>query len=176
MRRPTVHRNFGVENAKGLIDICQNGVAPEDVIIKEVEPGVDLIVSGGRTRNASQLLNSKAFEMLVASLRTRYDRVLIDTPPVGIISDALVVLPHVDGAIFTIMFGKVRRKAAQVCVQRLSEVNVPTFGAILNGLDVRAGGYYHHYYGRYYESNAYKRYYSIEKGEKDDRDHGQVRS
>ena len=86
---------------------------------------------------------------------TRYDRIFIDTPPLAAVSDALIILPLVDGSIFTIYFNKVRRKAAQFAAKRLLESNVPNFGAMLNGLNLAVSGYY---YAQYYDK-SYKDYY-----------------
>ena len=155
LRRPVVHRAFHVENLKGVIDVCTNDTPLDDVIIKNVQPNLDVLPSGGRSKNPAQNLTSKNFEVMLAELRKRYDRIFIDTPPVALVSDAFVILPLADGSIYSIFFNKVRRKAAQFCVQRLTEISVPHFGAVLNGLDQNIGGYYYqHYYDK-----SYKQYY-----------------
>jgi capsular exopolysaccharide synthesis family protein len=155
LRRPVVHRAFHVENLKGVIDICTSDTPLDDVIIKNIQPNLDVLPSGGRSKNPAQNLTSKNFEVMLAELRKRYDRIFIDTPPVALVSDAFVILPLADGSIYSIYFNKVRRKAAQFCVQRLSEISVPHFGAVLNGLDQNIGGYYYqHYYDK-----SYKQYY-----------------
>lgn len=107
--------------------------------------------------NPTQILNSKGFELLIADLRKRYDRIFIDTPPLAAVSDALVVLPLVDGSLFTIFFNKVRRRAAQASAKRLLESNITCFGAVLNGLNVSVSGYY---YAQYYDK-SYKDYYVV---------------
>ena len=155
LRRPVVHRAFHVENLKGVIDICTSDTSLDDVIIRSVQPNLDVLPSGGRSKNPAQNLTSKNFEVMLAELRKRYDRIFIDTPPVALVSDAFVILPLADGSIYSIYFNKVRRKAAQFCVQRLTEISVPHFGAVLNGLDQNIGGYYYqHYYDK-----SYKQYY-----------------
>ena len=155
LRRPVVHRAFHVENLKGVIDVCTSGTPLDEVIIKGMQPNLDVLPSGGRSKNPAQNLTSKNFEIMLTELRKRYDRIFIDTPPVALVSDAFVILPLADGSIYSIFFNKVRRKAAQFCVQRLTEINVPHFGAVLNGLDQNIGGYYyHHYYDK-----SYKQYY-----------------
>ncbi|MEJ1973813.1 MAG: polysaccharide biosynthesis tyrosine autokinase [Lacunisphaera sp.] len=155
LRRPTAHRGFKVDNLAGVIDVCTKGVPLDEVLVKDVRPNLDLLPSGGRSENPAQNLTSRNFEAMLVELRKRYDRIFIDTPPVSLVSDAFVVLPLCDGSIYSIFFNKVRRKAAQFCVQRLLEISVPHFGAVLNGLDQRLGGYY---YGHYYDK-AYKGYY-----------------
>lgn len=152
LRRPAVNRAFHLENLKGIIDICGSTATLDEVTVKDVRPNLDVISTGGRSNNPTQLLNSKHFAQLISDLRKRYDRIFIDTPPAGIVSDAFIILPLVDGSLYSIYFNKVRRKAAQFAAQRLLEVNVPNFGAILNGLTSNLGQYYYgHYYDRSYK-------------------------
>ncbi len=165
LRRPTAHRGFKVDNLAGVIDVCTKGTPPEEVIQKNVRPNLDLMTSGGRSENPAQNLTSRNFEVMLVELRKRYDRIFIDTPPVGIVSDAFIILPLSDGSIYSIFFNKVRRKAAQYCVHRLLEIGVPHFGAVLNGLDRNIGGYYyHHYYDKTY-AGYYVTPASDQKGE-----------
>ena len=155
LRRPNVHRGFKVDNVVGVIDVCSKGTPFDQVIQKNVRPNLDLMTSGGRSENPAQNLTSRSFELMLTELRKRYDRIFIDTPPVGLVSDAYIILPIADGSIYSIFFNKVRRKAAQYCVKRLVEISATHFGAVLNGLDRNIGGYYyHHYYDK-----SYKKYY-----------------
>lgn len=157
LRKPNVHKSFRLENLKGVIDVCAGKSTIDDVVIRNVQPNLDVITTGGRAKNPTQILNSKGFEILLSDLRKTYDRVFIDTPPLAAVSDALIVLPLVDGSIFTIFFNKVRRKAAQFCAKKLLEANVPNFGAVLNGLNLAVSGYY---YAQYYDK-SYKDYYVV---------------
>jgi capsular exopolysaccharide synthesis family protein len=162
LRKPNVHKSLGLENSKGTIDIVAGKATIDEVLIRSVHPNLDVIVAGGRAKNPTQILNSKGFEEMIAELRRRYDRVFIDTPPLAAVSDALIILPLVDGSLFTIFFNKVRRKAAQFSAKSLLEANVPNFGAILNGLNLAVSGYY---YAQYYDK-SYKDYYvTSAKGE-----------
>jgi len=157
LRKPNVHKSFRLENRKGVIDICAGVATIDDVVIRNVHPNLDVIPTGGRAKNPTQILNGKNFEALIADLRKRYDRIFFDTPPLAAVSDALIVLPLVDGSIFTIFFNKVRRKAAQFSAKKLIETNVPVFGAVLNGLNLAVSGYY---YAQYYDK-SYKDYYVV---------------
>lgn len=161
LRKPTVNKGLKMDNNQGVIDVCTGEKTLDEVIHKNIQPNLDVIPAGGRAKNPTRLLNSKDFEMMIAELRKRYDRVFIDTPPLAAVSDALIILPLVDGALYNIYFNKVRRKAAQFAAKRMQESNVPTFGAILNGLDVAVSGYY---YAQYYDK-SYKDYYVIKAGE-----------
>lgn len=155
LRKPNVHKSFRIENLKGVIDICAGTATIEDVVVKGIHPNIDVIPAGGRAKNPTQILNSKGFEVMMSDLRKRYDRIFVDTPPLAAVTDALIILPLVDGSIFTIYFNRVRRKAAQFAARRLLEANVPCFGAVLNGLNLAVSGYY---YAQYYDK-SYKDYY-----------------
>lgn len=157
LRKPNIHKSFRLENRKGVIDICAGTATIDDVVIRGVHPNLDVIPTGGRAKSPTQILNGKGFESMIADLRKRYDRVFFDTPPLAAVSDALIILPLVDGSVFTIFFNKVRRKAAQFSAKKLLETNVPVFGAVLNGLNLSVSGYY---YAQYYDK-SYKDYYVV---------------
>jgi succinoglycan biosynthesis transport protein ExoP len=155
MRKPNVHKSLGLENRRGVIDVCAGTATLDEVTLRNIHPNLDIIPTGGRAKNPTQILNSKNFEEMIALLRKSYDRVFVDTPPLAAVSDALIILPLMDGALYCIFFNKVRRKAARFCANRLTEANVPVFGAVLNGLNLAVSGYY---YAQYYDK-SYKDYY-----------------
>ncbi len=155
LRKPNIHKSFRIENLKGVIDVCAGTQTIDQVVNRNVHPNLDVIPAGGRAKNPTQILNSKNFELMLSDLRKRYDRVFVDTPPLAAVSDALIILPLMDGSLFTIFFNRVRRKAAQFSARKLLEVNVPCFGAVLNGLNLAVSGYY---YAQYYDK-SYKDYY-----------------
>jgi capsular exopolysaccharide synthesis family protein len=163
LRRPNIHKSFRIANQRGVIDLCGGETRVEDVVVTGLHPNLDIIPAGGRAKNPTHVLNSVGFEQMIADLRTRYDRVFIDTPPIAAVSDALIILPLVDGSIFTVFFNKVRRRAAQYAARRLLDSHVPNFGAVLNGLNMNVSGYY---YGQYYD-RSYKDYYVV-MSKKDD--------
>ncbi len=159
LRKPNVHRLFRLPGGKGLVDYCLDREAAtfDEVIVKNVQPNLDVITSGARAKNPIQLLNSKEFETLVAELGKRYDRVVFDSPPLGAVSDALNILPLMDGALYAIRYNTVKRASAESCVRRLTSANVPIFGAVMN---VMTAGAASTYYGE--SKKAYKDYYSDE--------------
>ncbi len=161
LRKPNIHKSFRRENLQGVIDVCSGAATLDEVTLKEVHANLDVIPTGGRAKNPTQILNNKSFEIMISDLRKRYDRIFIDTPPLAAVSDALVVLPLVDGSIFTIFFNKVRRKAAQAAARRLLDSNVTCYGAVLNGLNLAVSGYY---YAQYYDK-SYKDYYIVASGD-----------
>ena len=157
LRKPNIHKSFRVENLKGVIDVSAGTATLDEVILRNLQPNLDIIPAGGRAKNPTHILNSKNFELMLSDLRKRYDRIFIDTPPLAAVSDALIILPLVDGSLFTIYFNKVRRKSAQFSAKKLLEANVPALGAVLNGLNLAVSGYY---YAQYYDK-SYKDYYVV---------------
>ena len=156
LRKPNIERSFRLNVNKGVVNYCSNAATLDEIIVKNVHPNLDVIAVGARAKNPIHMLNGKEFETLVAELRKRYDRVLFDTPPLGAVSDALNILPLMDGAIYAIRFNGAKRGAVQRCAQRLRSANIPVFGAVMN--DMKAG-----LTGAYYymdtNSKAFKEYY-----------------
>ena len=155
LRLPNVARSLQIENDYGLLDHIEKGVALDDVIIKEVYPNLDVLPSGGKSKNPTQVLNSAQLEAMFADLRDRYDRIVVDSPPLAAVSDALNLLPLVDGTLYIIKFNTVKRKTAVVNVRRLWESNTPVFGAILNNITSSLSSYYY----SHYSDKAYQDYY-----------------
>jgi len=164
LRKPNIQNSFRLHATKGVISYCTQGASLEEIVIRNVHPNLDVITTGGRSKVPAQLFNSKEFETLLAELGKRYDRILFDTPPLGVVSDALNILPMMDGAIFAIRFNRVRRKAAQRSARRLLSANVEVFGAILNDMDMKLAG---DYYGEYYDK-SYKDYYDLKVDDEGD--------
>ena len=104
LRLPNVARSLQIENDLGLLDFVENGVSLDEVIVKEVYPNLDVLSTGGKSKNPTQVLNNGQFEAMFAVLRDRYDRIVVDSPPLAAVSDALNLLPMVDGILYIIKF------------------------------------------------------------------------
>ena len=155
LRLPNVARSLQIENELGLLDHVENEVSLDEVITKEVYPNLDVLSTGGKSKNPTQVLNSAQFEAMFAVLRDRYDRIVVDSPPLAAVSDALNLLPLVDGILYVIKFNTVKRKTAVVNVRRLWESNAPVYGAILNNITSTLSSYYY----SNYTDKAYQDYY-----------------
>ena len=154
LRKPAVQKSFGIANTRGVIDYCTSNVDIDGLIVRDVFPNLDILPTGGRATNPTHILNNDRFVKMIAELRGRYDRIFIDSPPLAPVSDAKIIIPHVDGIIFAIRFNHVRVKAAQFCAKQLVDSSVPCFGAVLNGLDLALSDYY---YAEYYDK-SYREY------------------
>ena len=155
LRLPNVATSLQLENDYGLLDYIGKGVGLDEVIIKDVYPSLDVLPTGGKSKNPTQVLNSTKFEALLAELRDRYDRIIIDSPPLAAVSDALNLLPLVDGVLYVVKFNTVKRKTAVANVRRLWESDTPVFGAILNNISGSLSSYYY----SSYTDKTYQNYY-----------------
>jgi succinoglycan biosynthesis transport protein ExoP len=160
LRKPSQHRLQQVKNQMGLIDLCDGkGVSLDVCVVKGANQGIDVIPAGGRSSHAGRTLSSKAFAQVILDLRQRYDRIILDTPPVGVVNDALLTLPHADASLYVIHFAKVKRELVRACVARMTDSHAPCLGAVMNGLSGSRGSYY--YSANYYNADygKYRSYY-----------------
>ncbi len=162
LRMPSVHKSHKLKNDKGVISYCHDNMELDGLIHKDIHPNFDILTTGGKAKNPTQTINSVAFENMIAELRKKYARVIIDTPPLAAVSDALIIMQHTDGSLFTMKFNKVRRSAAKHNVRRLMSSDTPVFGAVLNHLNISVGGYY---YAQYYDK-SYRDYYYVRESDK----------
>lgn len=155
LRLPNVAKSLQLKNDVGVLDHLENGISLDEVIQREVYPNFDVLPTGGKSKNPTQVLNGVKFQAMLTELRTRYDRIVIDCPPLAAVSDALNILPLVDGVIYVIKFNTVKRGTAMVNVRRLWESDTPVFGAILNDITSSFSGYYYNQH----TDKAYNQYH-----------------
>jgi capsular exopolysaccharide synthesis family protein len=164
LRMPNVGKSMGMEKQeKGLLTHLVEGRPLEECLNKDIFPNLDILTTGGKARNPTQIFNSREFADFLAKMRQQYDRIFIDSPPVGAVSDALNLLPAVDGVLYVIKFNSVKRKTAKLNLRRLLEGNVPIFGAILNQISLSVASYY---YTSYYDK-SYRNYYVHDDDDED---------
>lgn len=145
LRKPSLHKLFGVSNNQGLTTM-----AVEDSALAEpplVETGLDnlwLLPSGPLPPNPAEILGSRRMEEIIAALKARADVILFDAPPAIAVTDAAVLGTKVDGVLLVIRAGKTRREHAQRAKELLERVKVRVVGAVLNNAppDQSLGGYY----------------------------------
>ena len=131
-----------------------------DIIQRRITriPGTEmsLLLCGKKPANPAELLASKRMRVLVDLLRRQFDLILIDSPPVGTVSDAAILSSLADGVILVIKALDTNHGTIARAKEQLDTVDAPMVGAVLNMLDYRKEGYY--YYGKYY--HKYRRYYT----------------
>lgn len=147
LRRPTLHRRFNLAAASGVSTVV-NGVGDVcDVVCATGIKGLDLLPSGPVPPNPSELLSSGAFEALLASLAGRYDRIVLDAPPVLGMPDALILGARSDKTLLVVRAGISDRRATQAALAALANVGVRSLATVVNGVRGRNG---YSQYGRGY--------------------------
>ena len=112
---------------------------------------MDVVVAGAHPPNPAELIESQAMREVLSQLSERYDLVVIDTAPLGVVSDAFPLLHEVDGVIAVTRLGQSTRDSAERLREQLSRLEAPVLGVVANGIKVRRGGKYGYgYYGGYY--------------------------
>lgn len=155
LRKPRLHKSFGVLNTRGLTNLIIGNDDPASVCQHTSVERVDVLPSGPIPPNPSELLGHPKMRAIVSRLRETYDHVLIDTPPIGAVTDAAVLATIADGVILVVHAGKTRRQIVSRGIEQLRYINARIVGVILNNLRVSRiryyPGYYHYYY--YYSSH-----------------------
>jgi non-specific protein-tyrosine kinase len=157
LRRPQVHRKFGLPNRAGLSElfIHELGILPE-LIQADGVPGLAVITSGSLPPNPSELLTSRKLTGILDRLNQDYDLILIDTPPVLSVTDAVALAPGMDGVILVAKPGQTRRRDFQLTLEQLRAVNARILGVVLNDVETQSRKY-GYYYGGY--GSKYSHYY-----------------
>ncbi len=158
LRRPSVHKAFQLTGPIGLSAYLSERVHSIDEIVHPTEvPNLDVVCCGSTPSNPSELISSKRMLQFLEEVSSRYDRVILDCPPVSAVADPLVVGAMCDGMIFVTKFNKIRREHARRSVQRITDAGIHVIGLVLNDIDFegRDSYYYsyHYYQNRYYASH-----------------------
>jgi len=161
LRRPSVHKAFKLHAPVGLASYLKGETDRiEDIAHKSEVPNLDVIACGPIPNNPSELLETPRVEKLLAELRQRYDRVVLDCPPISAVSDPLVMGSRADGIVFVMKFKKIRREHARRSVQRIQDAGIQIVGVLLNDIDFEGRDSY--YYSYYYYQNQYYSHYKTE--------------
>jgi len=148
LRKPKVHHYFGVKNKEGLTNLLTD--SKEEVKIKTTErsdiSNLYIITSGPIPPNPAEMLNSNRMKSLLEKVREEYDIVIIDTPPVGQVTDAAILAGITDGVILVLASGQTRIEMAKRAFKSLESVKARFIGAVLTKLDVERAGYYSYKY------------------------------
>jgi exopolysaccharide transport family protein len=159
MRRPQIGRILGGQQALlGLSELCAGTAKPEQCIYPIAESQVSVMPSGKIPPNPQELLASQRFEEMLRSLTEQFDMVVLDSPPLQLVSDALVLSRLASEVVYVIKADDTPYPLARRGVRKLLRVNAPVVGAVLNQLDiVKADRYYGEYsgYGRRYHNKKY---------------------
>lgn len=158
MRKPRLNKFFNIPAVPGLSNILAGlSPVPEGIHSSEFK-NLHVIPSGILPPNPAELLMSGAMEDLIASMRLQYDLILLDTPPVNIVSDAVVVTKHADGVVLVVRHSVTTHPDIERAIKSLEFANAKILGIVLNAIDY-AKVYGKRYVANYQKSGKYGTYY-----------------
>ena len=152
LRKPKVHKGFDVENTTGMSSIFAKKVNWEDCVHSSELEGLDFITAGPIPPNPSELIIRGDLDTLLESFKSKYDLILIDNPPIGLVSDGTMIMNKADCPIYIFRSNYSKRIFTERVGELLDSKMVSKLFIILNSVDLKRNGYGYGYgYGEYYE-------------------------
>ncbi|MDB4946326.1 MAG: Tyrosine-protein kinase EpsD [Labilithrix sp.] len=154
LRRPRLHRIFDRAGDIGLMNVILGEVTVDDVAKPTIVPNLYCIPCGPIPPNSADVVSSEKFRRLLDDVSARFDRVVLDSPPVIAVTDSAIASTLVDGVIFVVRAFKTSVNLCRGGLRTLQDVDAPIAGAVLNAVNLNRHEYnYYHYY--YYKREGY---------------------
>jgi capsular exopolysaccharide synthesis family protein len=151
MRRPRLHRSFGVPNQTGISTVVVGKATLEEAIKRTDVPNLDVLTCGPVPPNPSELIHTDRFALILADCAKLYDRVILDSPPTSAVTDPAVLGNLADGVVLIIKAGETTREAAVHARRQLTSAKARMIGVVVNAIDFSNPAYgYEYYYRNYY--------------------------
>lgn len=158
LRKPKLHLGFNAENLDGMSSVLAGSIDWRSCIQHSELEGLDFISAGVVPPNPSELIINGRIDKVIEELKLEYDTIIIDNPPVGIVSDGVKILNHADCSIYVFRAGYSKRMFANRVRELLTEDKVKHLYTILNGVDLNKHSYGYGYgYGGYYDDVEVKK-------------------
>lgn len=151
LRRPILHRLFGIPNNQGLTHTLSDVVEHDQVYSPTKVPNLWVVTCGIIPPNPSELLGSQKMRHFVEQAKKRFDIVLLDSPPISSLADASILGAMVDGVLFIVKANMANRDLILKAKEQLETVGANIIGVALNDVDIKRDGYYRYYYYYNYE-------------------------
>jgi capsular exopolysaccharide synthesis family protein len=149
LRKPRVHAVFGERNDKGITTaLLEPGQLPSLVVETQV-PNLSILRAGPTPPNPADLMHSEAFGRVLNELRAQFDRIVIDSPPIGLVTDGVILSTRVDATVLVVRALATRRDAAKRAMRSLRDVGANCAGFVLNAVESNERYYYSGYYATY---------------------------
>jgi capsular exopolysaccharide synthesis family protein len=139
MRRPSLAKCFGIETQPGLSNVLVGQTSWNEALQDTSVPGLRVLTSGALPPNPAELLSSPAMDQLLEVLREEADMVILDTPPCPATADTQVLSAKVDGVVYVMHLGKVRKAALNHSFSMLHRANAHILGVVLNKFEMPSG-------------------------------------
>lgn len=142
LRKPVLRRYLKLDRlSKGLTSLLVGNASLDECIVKPKNWKISVIYAGMLPPNPSELLNQKTFENLISELKKQYDYVILDAPPITVVTDAAVIGRAADGALLVIRSKYAQTKNVRLAKQRLEAVNIKILGAVITRFNTKKSGW-----------------------------------
>ena len=161
LRRPNLHNLLKLKNEHGMTDVIAQLAPFETVVHRDAIPCLDVLSSGAIPPNPSELLASQAFHDLVAQAKQDYDYVILDTPPLGVVADTMLLKDFVAGYVLVVRESVTTHGDLERAIQNISLADSKVLGFLKVGCALRSRGYgykKYRYKYRYRYNNRYRYY------------------
>ena len=135
MRRPALARLLVEKAAPGLSNVLAGLASVDDAIRESVYPNLDILFSGDIPPNPSELLGSEEMSKMLDALSEKYDYILVDTPPINMVTDACVVASILDGVLYLVRQNKTEKDSVRRGINQLELTGAKLLGFVMNGID-----------------------------------------
>ncbi len=160
LRKPRIHKIFKLNTKLGLTNVLRNFCTIDEAIVQTQYSNLDVLPSGHIPPNPGELLGSEEMRDLLNELKKKYRYIIIDTPPVNMVSDSIILSPVVSGTILVVRQGVTDHKSVSESLEKINFTGSKMLGFILNDTDDPQGNYYAGNKKGYNSKGYYKGYYS----------------
>jgi capsular exopolysaccharide synthesis family protein len=161
LRRPNVHKMFGLKRTPGLMEILFDNVSREDAVQKTIVPGLGILSAGMEPPNPTSIMQSRSFLDCIKKMENHYDFVLIDTPPFGIITDSAALITQTDEIAIIVRYNETLEAQLDQTLEQLNRINAKVLGTVLTAFNYKNNN--DHYYNKNYYKEAYQDYSAYRK-------------
>ena len=138
LRKPSLNRYLKLgRNFKGVPDILTGNATVEEALIQFEDIGIHVLTAGAVPPNPSEMLSAEPMQKLVEDLKGAFDYVILDTPPVSVVTDAAILGRYADGALLCVRSDYAPKETVQLAKERLTAVGVRILGVVLTGFDAK---------------------------------------
>jgi capsular exopolysaccharide synthesis family protein len=145
LRKPTVHRTFGVNNLFGFTTVLTKQATLGSTVLETDEKDLYILTSGPVPPNPAELISSKSMEQFIEEAKEQFDYVLFDTPPLLAVADPQILANKVDGSIYVVFSGKTEIDQAKKAKELLENAQSKLVGVVLNHKELKNNEYYYYY-------------------------------
>lgn len=148
LKNPSIHKRFGIRNNVGLTDLIIK-IKNYDEVVNEYNKNLHILTAGSNTKFSYEMIHSERLKIFINEIKELYDIVLIDCPPIELVSDGLVISTISDATILVVKYNAVNKREVSRTYEKLKSVGANVIGTVMTNVDIKNSRYkrnYHEYY------------------------------